>query len=144
MHSESKRYDFERLYIDCQPRLTAYALRFVNNPIEAQDLVHDCFMALWDRQAPLDTEEARMLLFAMTRNRCLNYLKHKSIVDKYTVSYLARAKVGGGASLQLRFLLRRERASPTCTRSWNSRYSASWIRCPNAAAKCFSSPGSRG
>ena len=94
MHSESKRYDFERLYIDCQPRLTAYALRFVNNPIEAQDLVHDCFMALWDRQAPLDPEEARMLLFAMTRNRCLNYLKHKSIVDKYTVSYLARAKVG--------------------------------------------------
>ena len=86
MHSESKRYDFERLYIDCQPRLTAYALRFVNNPIEAQDLVHDCFMALWDRQAPLDPEEARMLLFAMTRNRCLNYLKHKSIVDKYTIS----------------------------------------------------------
>ena len=94
MHSESKRYDFERLYIDCQPRLTAYALRFVNNPIEAQDLVHDCFMALWDRQAPLDPEEARMLLFAMTRNRCLNYLKHKSIVDKYTISCLARAKIG--------------------------------------------------
>ena len=67
MHSESKRYDFERLYIDCQPRLTAYALRFVNNPIEAQDLVH---------------------------NRCLNYLKHKSIVDKYTISCLARAKIG--------------------------------------------------
>ena len=77
MHSESKRYDFERLYIDCQPRLTAYALRFVNNPIEAQDLVHDCFMALWDRQAPLDPD-----------------LKHKSIVDKYTISCLARAKIG--------------------------------------------------
>jgi|GEM_PF-284248 len=57
-------------------------------------LVHDCFMALWDRQAPLDPEEARMLLFAMTRNRCLNYLKHKSIVDKYTISCLARAKIG--------------------------------------------------
>ena len=94
MHSESKRYNFEQLYIDCQPRLIAYALRFVNNPTEAQDLVHDCFMALWDRHAPLDTEEARMLLFVMTRNRCLNYLKHKSIVDKYTVSYLGRAKVG--------------------------------------------------
>ena len=35
-----------------------------------------------------------MLLFAMTRNRCLNYLKHKSIVDKYTISCLARAKIG--------------------------------------------------
>ena len=56
MHSESKRYDFERLYIDCQPRLTAYALRFVNNPIEAQDLVHDCFMAclLYTSPSPRD------------------------------------------------------------------------------------------
>ena len=94
MHSGSKRYDFARLYIACHPRLPAYAQRFVNTPIEAQDLAHDCFMTLWDRQAPLDTEEARMLLFATTRNRCLNSLKHKSIVDKYTVSYLARAKVG--------------------------------------------------
>ena len=33
---------------------------------------------------------------------------------------------------------------PTCTRSWNSRYSVSWTRCPHAAAKCFSSAGSRG
>lgn len=94
MHSESKRYDFERLYIDCQPRLTAYALRFVNNPIEAQDLVHDCFMALWDRQAPLDPEEARMLLFAMTRNRCLNYLKHKNIVDRHRYQLQAQVKIG--------------------------------------------------
>jgi len=142
MHSESKRYDFERLYIDCQPRLTAYALRFVNNPIEAQDLVHDCFMALWDRQAPLDPEEARMLLFAMTRNRCLNYLKHKSIVDKYTISCLARAKIGEERLYNYDFSFAEN--GPTCIRSWNSRYSASWTRCPNAAAKCFSSAGSRG
>ena len=143
MHSESKRYDFERLYIDCQPRLTAYALRFVNNPIEAQDLVHDCFMTLWDRQAPLDTEEARMLLFAMTRNRCLNYLKHKSIVDKYIRQLPAQGK--SGRSVFTTTISPSPRTDiPTCTRSWNSRYSASWIRCPNAAAKCFSSPGSRG
>lgn len=139
MHSESKRYDFERLYIDCQPRLTAYALRFVNNPIEAQDLVHDCFMALWDRQAPLDPEEARMLLVAMTRNRCLNYLKHKSIVDKYTISCLARAKIGEERLYNYDFSFA-ETGIPTCTRSWNSRYSASWTRCPNAPRSVFPQP----
>lgn len=107
MHSESKRYDFERLYIDCQPRLTAYALRFVNNPIEAQDLVHDCFMALWDRQAPLDPEEARMLLFAMTRQpmpQLPEAQKHRRQIHDQLPG---PGENRGGASLQLRFLLRR-------------------------------------
>lgn len=94
MHDKGKQHDFEQLYIDYQPRLTAYAQRFVSNPAEAQDLVHDCFITLWDRHAALGAKEASMLLFVMIRNRCLNYLKHKSIVSKYTLSYLARAKEG--------------------------------------------------
>lgn len=94
MHGKSIRSDFEKLYIDYQPRLLAYARRFINDPAEAQDLVHDCFATLWDRHASLDAREASMMLFVMTRNRCLNYLKHKSIVNKYTLSYLARAKAG--------------------------------------------------
>lgn len=94
MHSKTAQNEFEQLYIDYQPRLTAYALRFVGTPAEAQDLVHDCFMALWDRRTPLDAKEAPLMLFVMTRNRCLNYLKHKSIVNKYTIRCIARAKEG--------------------------------------------------
>ena len=30
------------------------------------------------------------LLFSMVRNGCLNYLKHRSIVEKYRVEYLAK------------------------------------------------------
>lgn len=111
MHSESKRYDFERLYIDCQPRLTAYALRFVNNPIEAQDLVHDCFMALWDRQAPLDPEEARMLLVRhdpQPMPQLPEAQKHRRPIHDQLPG---PGENRGGASLQLRFLLRRKRAS---------------------------------
>lgn len=94
MHNQAALSDFEQLYIDYQPRLIAYALRFVGNPAEAQDMVHDSFTALWDRRAPLDPKEAPLMLFVMTRNRCLNYLKHKRIVNKYTVSCIARSREG--------------------------------------------------
>ncbi len=95
MYSESIRSDFEKMYIDYQPRLLAYVQRFVNDPSTAQDLVQDSFMALWNKQIPFNTEESRRLLFVATRNRCLNYLKHKSIVDRYVVKCQAQAKSGG-------------------------------------------------
>lgn len=94
MHSESIRSDFEKLYIDYQPRLLAYVRRFVNDDSAAQDLVQDSFMALWDKQIPFDTEDTRRLLFVATRNRCLNYLKHKNIVDRYTQNCRTQVKVG--------------------------------------------------
>ncbi len=94
MYSESIRSDFEKLYIDYQPRLLAYVRRFVNDDSVAQDLVQDSFMALWDKQIPFDTEDTRRLLFVATRNRCLNYLKHKNIVDRYTQNCRTQVKVG--------------------------------------------------
>ena len=94
MHSESIRSDFEKLYIDYQPRLLAYVRRFVNDDSVAQDLVQDSFMALWDKQIPFNTEDTRRLLFVATRNRCLNYLKHNNIVDRYTQNCRTQVKVG--------------------------------------------------
>lgn len=77
MHDRAIWNNFERLYIDYQPRLIAYALRFVGDSVEAQDLVQDCFVRLWDDYAELEEDEAPMLLFTMMRHRCLNFLKHK-------------------------------------------------------------------
>jgi RNA polymerase sigma-70 factor (family 1) len=93
MGETSEQQDFEQLYIDYQLRLTAYARRFVNDVSEAQDLVQDCFLNLWNRSTPVDRQQAPMLLFVMVRNRCLDYLKHKKSVDKYALCY--RSKIRG-------------------------------------------------
>jgi len=74
MHDRAIWNNFERLYIDYQPRLIAYALRFVGDSVEAQDLVQDCFVRLWDDYAELEEDEAPMLLFTMMRHRCLTFL----------------------------------------------------------------------
>lgn len=94
MHSKPIRSEFEKLYIDYQPRLLAYVQHFVNDIPTAQDLVQDSFMALWNRQISYNTEETRRLLFVATRNRCLNYLKHKNIVERYRCQLQAQARIG--------------------------------------------------
>lgn len=92
MYSESIRSEFEKLYIDCQPRLLAYVQHFINDISVAQDLVQDSFMSLWDKQISFNTEETRRLLFVATRHRCINYLKHKNIVERYRCQLQAQAK----------------------------------------------------
>ena len=94
MYSESIRSEFEKLYIDCQPRLLAYVQHFINDISVAQDLVQDSFMSLWDKQISFNTEETRRLLFVATRHRCINYLKHKNIVERYRCQLQAQAKIG--------------------------------------------------
>lgn len=66
------------LFMTYQPRLVAYARRFVSDMVEAEDLVQDVFLNYWcGRYSPGSETEASKLLFTITRNKCLNYLKKK-------------------------------------------------------------------
>ena len=72
---------FENLYMGNQPRLIAYAQRFVDTREAALDIVQDAFIKIWERYRTLDEEETRRLLFRMVRNSCLNYIKHQKFTD---------------------------------------------------------------
>ena len=66
------------LFMTYQPRLVAYARRFVTSTVEAEDLVQDSFVNYWcGHYSPASEAEASKLLFTITRNKCLNYLKKK-------------------------------------------------------------------
>lgn len=70
---------FETLYMGNQPRLVAYAQRFVDTREAALDIVQDAFIKIWEKYHTVGDEQARRLLFKMVRNSCLNYLKHQRI-----------------------------------------------------------------
>ena len=59
---------------------------------DAEDVVQDCFVRLWDDYAELEEDEAPMLLFTMMRHRCLNFLKHKRIVREYADRQISRIR----------------------------------------------------
>ncbi len=146
MHDRAIWNNFERLYIDYQPRLIAYALRFVGDSVEAQDLVQDCFVRLWDDYAELEEDEAPMLLFTMMRHRCLNFLKHKRIVRSMpTVRSPEYVPTGGGKNVSIISVFPITRPNTLIfIRSWSARSSVSRIRFLSAAARFSSSAVFRG
>lgn len=80
---------FEFLFKSYYPRLRGYAIRFIEDEEAVRDIIQECFLRFWERREQLAAISLSSLLFAMVRNGCLNYLKHKSIVEKYQIEYLA-------------------------------------------------------
>src|SRR5574344_2983267 len=80
---------FEYLFKTYQPRLYSYAIRFVKDADMARDIVQECYLHLWEKRDLLQRVSLTSLLFTMVNNGCLNYLKHKSIVDNYKIEYLS-------------------------------------------------------
>lgn len=72
---------FEYAFRKFSPRLEAFAQKYTNDTNEAEDIVQDVFLKLWERRELLDNISLTSFLFMMVRNSCLNYLKHRQIAD---------------------------------------------------------------
>lgn len=59
--------------------LYATALRIVNDPGEAQDLVHDAFIALWEKAAVYESQRGTAFSWAVTlvRNRAIDRVRSR-------------------------------------------------------------------
>jgi RNA polymerase sigma-70 factor (ECF subfamily) len=70
---------FSELFRQTHPRLMGYCQLFVKNIKDAEDIVQECFFALWKNRQHIDLHKSvESLLFVSLRNRCLNYLKEHS------------------------------------------------------------------
>ena len=72
---------FETVFKAYFPRLKAFSLKFVSDGDIAEDLVQDVFLKVWENKDKIRTKTFHSYIFTMVRNACLNYLKHKKIVD---------------------------------------------------------------
>lgn len=83
---------FEKLFQFYYPRLVKYAQTFIDNRLEAEDLVQDVFIQIWNKRETVNTEKQfTSYLFTLVKNRCLNSLKKKVVEDKY-LSFNARSE----------------------------------------------------
>ena len=79
---------FETLFKNYYPRLFGYAIRFVKNDDIARDIIQECFLKIWEKRAYISSITITAFLFTMVRNSCLNYIKHKVLMEHYEVDYL--------------------------------------------------------
>lgn len=80
---------FEYIFRTYYPRLRNYASRFVTDQADLEDILQDCFVHLWERRQSLSAISVSSLLFTMVRNGCINYLRHKTMVDNCLAETLA-------------------------------------------------------
>ncbi len=75
---------FESVYMENYHSLIDYAQRFVFSKENARDIIQDTFIRIWEvrRSLPEDIH-FRSYLFTAVRNRCLDFLKHQTQVNRY-------------------------------------------------------------
>jgi RNA polymerase sigma-70 factor (ECF subfamily) len=69
---------YEKLFRELFKPLCGLGIKYVGDPDEARNLVHEVFITVWEKfdTLPPDTNY-KSYLFTSVRNRCLNYLRDK-------------------------------------------------------------------
>lgn len=81
---------FEELFRFHYPRMRRYAIHFLQDEEEANDLIQDVFVQLWTRREELNEEKnISAFLFTILKNKCLNTLKQRVIEDRYIIQQSA-------------------------------------------------------
>lgn len=75
---------FEALFHSYYEMLTRYAFTFINNSDEAEDIVQQVYINLWENRMKVQVHtSARSLLYKAVYNACLNRIKHLKIKTRY-------------------------------------------------------------
>jgi RNA polymerase sigma-70 factor, ECF subfamily len=79
---------FELLVRKFNARLCAFANKFINDPEEAQEIVQDMFIKIWERRDEIDPEDSlKSYIFKIVQNLSLNKLRRRKVESRYTEIY---------------------------------------------------------
>jgi len=82
-HTTSKNITFSEVYIAYYSKLVRFAKEYVIIAEEAENVIQDVFVKLWERQDSLHLiENMNAYLFRLVRNKSLDYLRHKLSTEK--------------------------------------------------------------
>lgn len=79
-NEQAYRILFREYYV----RLSSFAYKYLENDIDAEDIVQDVLYELWTKQIRFTTLlNLKSYLYNAIRNRCLDTLRRKKVHDKY-------------------------------------------------------------
>lgn len=74
---------FKRVFLPYHQKLYRIAYRIVQNQVQAEDIVQDTYIRLWEKRDELDDiNNAEAFSIIVMRNKCLDFLRSNK--DKYT------------------------------------------------------------
>jgi RNA polymerase sigma-70 factor (ECF subfamily) len=86
---QGKRKKFNSFFETFTKPIFYYAQKILEDPIEAEDVHQEAFEQLWKQIATIESEaHAKAFLFKVTRNKCLNIIRHKKVVQKHEMEFI--------------------------------------------------------
>ena len=83
MNAAERERIFEALFKSHFRDLTRFVFGYVNDEEAAKDIVHDAFLAIWQKLEFLDASyPMHPYLYTLCRNGALDYLKHLRVVNE--------------------------------------------------------------
>jgi RNA polymerase sigma-70 factor (family 1) len=77
--SKGNQKAFAKIFHQFYPALCIYAFGFIENQAEAEDIVEEVFMVVWNKRESFDLLKGiRSFLYISVRNACLNLMKKKA------------------------------------------------------------------
>ncbi|MCJ8278245.1 MAG: RNA polymerase sigma factor [Bdellovibrionales bacterium] len=69
----------ESVYHSLESSLFNFALRWVYNPVLAEELVHEAFIRVWKTRESVEEKTLKAFLFKTVQNLCLNELRKRRL-----------------------------------------------------------------
>lgn len=75
---------YEEVFRKYYQSLCLFALKYVKDPDEAEEIVQEMFVRIWQKKESLAvTTSLKSYLYQAVRNACLNHLKHNNVKLEY-------------------------------------------------------------
>ena len=75
---------FKEIFYQFNAKLERFAKGYLPDTADASDIVQNVFVVLWKKKETLsDKTNLSSYLFTLTRNQCLDHLKHKKVRYRY-------------------------------------------------------------
>lgn len=87
MKEKNKKVKFIELYQSYFSALVCFAQEYVMIKEDAENIVQDMFLQLYERQETLESiNNIHSYLFVLIKNRCIDYLRHEKQLRNRTIS----------------------------------------------------------
>lgn len=85
MNNGEKNINFEQIYLSYFSKMKYFAKEYVVSEEDAENITQDVFMDLWEKRDALAAHtNLTAFLFTSIKNRSLNFLRHKIVVQEAT------------------------------------------------------------
>jgi len=86
---------FEKLFRLYYERLSRYADQLLKDSPQAEEIVQDVFVTIWENRGKLNLEIGiKPYLYRAVHNRCLNCFKHDQVKKNHSAAVLSDASAG--------------------------------------------------